>query len=57
MGVALGGFLVWNFFLVVILIVLGVRSPCKISEPFDNPVWCFSNGVKKKKKKERRLKK
>ena len=28
-----------------------VRSPCKISEPYDNPVCDFNNGGKKKKKK------
>ena len=26
-----------------------VRSPCKISEPYDNPFWGFNNGGKKKK--------
>jgi hypothetical protein len=25
------------------------RSPCKISEPYDNPFWDFSNGGKSKK--------
>ena len=30
-------------------VVLLVRSPCKISEPYDNPFWDFSNGGKSKK--------
>ena len=28
-----------NFFLVGILIFLLLRSPCKISKPYDNPFW------------------
>ena len=35
-------------FLIEILIFLVVRSPYKISEPYNNPFWAFSNGVKKK---------
>ena len=34
-----GGRLSPIFFLVGILIFLLVRSPCKISEPYDNPFW------------------
>ena len=31
-----------------ILIFLLLRSPCKISESYDNPFWDFSNGGEKK---------
>jgi hypothetical protein len=37
-----------NFFLPEFFFVL-VRSPCKISQPYDNPFWGFNNGSKKKK--------
>ena len=37
-------------FLIGILIFLLLRSPRKISEPYDNPFWDFSNSGKKKKK-------
>jgi hypothetical protein len=34
-----------------ILLFLLVRSPFKISEPYDNPFWDFNNGARKEKKK------
>jgi hypothetical protein len=37
-----------NIFLGEILIFLLFRSPCKNSEPYNNPFWDFSNGIKKK---------
>ena len=37
-------------FLIGILIFLLLRSPCKISEPYDNPFWYFSNGGERKRK-------
>jgi hypothetical protein len=36
-----GGGAVPNFFWVEILLFLLVWSPCKISEPYDNPFWGF----------------
>ena len=36
-------------FLIGILIFLLLRSPCKISQPYDNPFWDFSKGGAKKK--------
>jgi hypothetical protein len=44
-------------FFIGILIFLLLRSPCRISEPYDNPFWEKSDGgrrKKKEKKKERR---
>ena len=38
-------------FLVAILLFLLVRSPCKIWEPYNKPIWGFSYGMKR----ERRL--
>ena len=33
-----------NIFLIGIIIILLVRSPCKILEPYENPLLDFSNG-------------
>jgi hypothetical protein len=38
----------YSIVLVGILIFWWVRSPCKISEPYDEPFWDFSNGEEKK---------
>ena len=38
------------FFLIGILLFVIVRSLYKISEPYDNPFWDFSNGSNNKKR-------
>ena len=32
------------------------RSPCKVSEPYDNPFWGFSYVMKREEKRRRRIK-
>jgi hypothetical protein len=41
-----------DYFLIKIILFLLLRSPCTISEPYDNPFWVFSNGGKSKSKKD-----
>jgi hypothetical protein len=35
-------------------IILGVKTPCKISDPYDNPFWGKSN-LAERKKEEREI--
>ena len=44
-----------TIFLTGILIFLLLRSPCKISEPYNNPFWDFIKGGEKKKWNQRKF--
>ena len=35
-----------DFFWIGIPIFMLLRSPCKNFKPYDNPFWCFNNGIK-----------
>ena len=41
-----------NFVPPQILFFLWVKTPCKISEPYDNPFWEKSNPAQRKKERE-----
>ena len=38
-----------DIFWIEILTFLGVNSPCKILEPYNNPFWKLRNGAEKEK--------
>ena len=44
-------------YLVGILIFLWVRSPCKISEPYNNNFWDFRYGTEKERRKKEKYQK
>jgi hypothetical protein len=45
-----------SYFLSGIIKFLRIRSPCKVSEPYDNPFWKKSNAARKRERKKERKK-